>query len=150
MIRRFDEPIRPGIRYRPRPGAYGILRRGNRLLITFQTLPAPEFQLPGGGVDAGESPQAALHREVREETGWVVQIERRMGAFQRYTLNQDNQKWIRKVCQIYLCRPIRQRWPIAEPHHANLWVRPDEAVTLLTNAGDRHFVRRLIGNGTAD
>ncbi len=44
MIRRFDEPIKAGIHYRTRPGAYGILRLGDNLLITFQARPRPEFQ----------------------------------------------------------------------------------------------------------
>ncbi len=144
MIRRFDEPIRLDIKYRPRPGAYGILRRGEDALITFQSHPDPEFQLPGGGIDPGESPMAALHREVREETGWAIQIERRLGAFQRYTLNRDNGVWIRKVCHIYLCTPIRPKGPILEPHHSILWMPLKEAAEILANGGDRHFVRAML------
>ncbi len=143
MIRRFGEPIRKNIKYRPRPGAYAVLRRDGELLITFQSVPAPEFQLPGGGIDVGESPLQALHREVREETGWVIQVERRLGAFQRYCFMPDYDMWARKICHVYLCRPIREKWQIEEPHHSVLWVPVSEAAKILGNAGDRHFVEGL-------
>ncbi len=147
MIRRFDEPIKTGVRYRPRPGAYGILRRGSDVLITFQAAPEPEFQLPGGGIDPGESAIIALHREVREETGWSIRIDRRLGAFQRYTYMPDYNIWARKICHIYLCRPIRPKWEISEPHHSAVWLPLDEAAGILGNAGDRHFMRQLIHQG---
>ena len=73
MIRRFGTPPEAGRVYKPRPGAYVVLLRGDDMLVTRQeaseTLPAPEYQLPGGGIDPGESPVVALHREVLEETG---------------------------------------------------------------------------------
>jgi len=147
MIRRFDEPIRAGIKYTTRPGAYGILRRGNEVLITFQSSPKPEFQLPGGGIDPGETAIVALHREAREETGWAIRVERRLGAFQRYTYMPDYDLWARKVCHIYLCRPTRPRWKISEAHHSAHWVHIDEAAEILANGGDRFFVTRLIRHG---
>lgn len=140
MIRRFDEPIRAGVRYKTRPSAYGILQRGREVLITFQSEPDPEFQLPGGGIDPGESPIVALHREVREETGWGVRITRRLGAFQRYTFMPDYDLRARKVCHIYLCSPTRQKGEITEPHHTALWMPIDDAIGVLANAGDRHFL----------
>ena len=51
MIRRYGEAVRPGIRYRPRPGVYAILALGNSVLLTHQAEPIPEFQLPVGGSD---------------------------------------------------------------------------------------------------
>ena len=36
---------------------------------------------PGGRVESGESPIAALEREVREETGYIVQAQRLLGAY---------------------------------------------------------------------
>ncbi len=69
MIRRFGQQPDPGRKYTIRPSAYAILPRGASLLLTLQNAPAREFQLPGGGIDPGESAVQALHREVYEETG---------------------------------------------------------------------------------
>ena len=69
MIPRYGTPREAGRRYTLRRGAYAILWRDGRVLLTHQDEPWPEFQLPGGGIDPGESPLRALHREVFEETG---------------------------------------------------------------------------------
>jgi 8-oxo-dGTP diphosphatase len=79
MIRRIGERVVSGQRYRVRPGVYAVLLRGTEVLLTFQEAPVPEFQLPGGGIDAGEHPLPALHREVMEETGWTIGAARRIG-----------------------------------------------------------------------
>ena len=76
-MRRWGEAVERGRSYRRRPGAYAILWRDGELLLTFQAEPKPEVQLPGGGIDPGESPFRALHREVREETGWSIAAARR-------------------------------------------------------------------------
>jgi 8-oxo-dGTP pyrophosphatase MutT (NUDIX family) len=90
MIRRFGEPAVAGQKYRIRPGAYAVLVLGGDVLLTYQQDPEPEFQLPGGGIDPGESPIRALHREVFEETGWsIAAVPRRIGAFRGLPICQN-------------------------------------------------------------
>ena len=84
MIRRFGESMKTGQRYKLRPGAYGVLMREGRVLLTHQRAPVPEYQLPGGGVDPGEGAIRALHREVFEENGWASAGPIRMGEFRRF------------------------------------------------------------------
>ena len=69
MIPRVGETVRADKRYTRRPGIYAILPRDGRILLTHQAEPEPEFQLPGGGIDFGEHPEAGMIREVKEETG---------------------------------------------------------------------------------
>ena len=85
MIRRYGESVKAGQRYKRRPGVYAVLLDGGEILATHQQDPVPEYQLPGGVIDKGEHPIAALHREVFEETGWRVAVTRRLGAFRRFT-----------------------------------------------------------------
>lgn len=139
MIRRFGEPVVRGRRYGIRQGVYAILRRGDDLLLTRQAEPEPEFQLPGGGVDPGESPLRALHREVLEETGWTMAQPRRIGAFRRFVYMPEYDRWAEKLCTIYLARPALRLGPPSEPGHAAIWVPIDFATTILGNPGDRHF-----------
>ena len=102
MIPRIGEALKPGQHYRRRPGAYAVLIRNNQVLLTHQARPVPEFQLPGGGIDPGESPVPALHREIMEETGWSVSPLRRLGAFRRFTFMPEYDLWAEKVCHIYM------------------------------------------------
>lgn len=143
MIARYGEPPEPGRRYRLRPGAYAILPRGALLLLTHQAGPVPEFQLPGGGIDPGESPLAALHREVAEETGWTIAAPRRVGAFRRFTYMTEYALWAEKLCIIYRARPVCRIGPVPEPGHNAHWVACDEAVRLLANPGDSDFAARF-------
>lgn len=143
-MRRYGEAWRPDAPYRERPGAYGLILRGRTMLIARTTQPGEEFQLPGGGVDPGETPLRALHREAMEETGWTLRPLRRLGAFQRYCFMPDYGVWARKVCHLYLCRPgLRVAAPV-EPDHRPVWMDVVEAAERLYNPGDRAFVRALI------
>ncbi|WP_431297745.1 NUDIX hydrolase [Tabrizicola sp. BL-A-41-H6] len=144
MIRRYGEAVKTGIRYKRRPGVYAVLLRGDSILVTHQADPLPEFQLPGGGIDQGEHPIAALHREVIEETGWKIAIRRRIGAFRRFTYMPEYDLWAEKVCTIYLAQPILRLGPPSEPGHSAVWLPVDEALTLLGNAGDRALLARAV------
>jgi 8-oxo-dGTP diphosphatase len=143
MIRRYGEPVKPGQRYRRRPGVYAVLLRGDSILATFQQAPVPEFQLPGGGIDAGEQPVAALHREVIEETGWKIDVIRRIGAFRRFTYMPEYDLWAEKLCTVYLARPVLRLGPPSEAGHAAVWLPVDEAVARLGNPGDRAMLAAL-------
>ncbi|WP_089234680.1 NUDIX hydrolase [Tropicimonas sediminicola] len=144
MIRRVGERVQTQRKYTLRPGAYAILERSGLVLLTHQSAPIPELQLPGGGIDPGEQPVAALHREVYEETGWTMRISRRLGAFRRFTYMPEYDIWAEKLCTVYLCRPGRRIGPPTEPAHLPVWLPADEAADALGNAGDRHFLRSLL------
>ncbi len=144
MIRRFGEAPVKGQRYGLRHGAYAVLLDGGDALLTRQAEPEPEIQLPGGGIDPGESALRALHREVLEETGWIIGAPRRLGAFRRFAYMPEYDRWAEKLCTIYLARPIRQVSAPTEPGHTALWMAARDAVDLLGNDGDRHFLRRAL------
>lgn len=144
MIRRIGERVVSGQRYQMRPGVYAVLLRGTEVLLTFQAAPVPEFQLPGGGIDAGEHPLPALHREVMEETGWTIGSARRVGAFRRFTYMPEYDRWAEKICTVYVARPVLRLGPPTESGHRAFWVRGDAAAGMLGNDGDRLFLRRAL------
>jgi len=144
MIRRYGEAVKAGMRYTRRPGVYAILPRGDCLLVTHQAAPTPEFQLPGGGIDRGEQPIAALHREVGEETGWHIGPPRRLGTFRRFTYMPEYEMWAEKVCTIYVARPVRRAGPPSEPGHQAVWLPMVDALDLLGNEGDRAMLAAFI------
>lgn len=62
-----------------RVAAYAVvLDSRDRLLLTWYNgaRPHPQWTLPGGGVDFEESLEAAVVREVKEETGYDVALGR--------------------------------------------------------------------------
>lgn len=144
MIRRIGAPPTGSRRYVLRRGVYAVLPRGGDLLLTFQMAPFEELQLPGGGVEAGESPLHALHREVFEETGWKIASPRRLGAFRRFTYMPEYDIWAEKLCEIFLARPVRCLANAPEEHHVPVWMGAGLAARELGNAGDRMFVARYL------
>lgn len=143
MIPRLGETVRQGQTYKMRPGAYAILKEGDDLLVTVQFADKPDIQLPGGGLDPGESPLPALHREILEETGWKVRLDRRLGAFRRFTYMPEYELWAEKLCHIYVGRPVLRVANPSEPDHMAIFLPLSEAKSKLGNAGDRYFVSRL-------
>jgi 8-oxo-dGTP diphosphatase len=145
MIRRFGEPRRDDKSYTLRTGVYAVLAIGDEVLLTHQAEPIPEFQLPGGGIDPGESPLAALHREVLEETGWRIATPRRLGAFRRFTFMPEYDLWAEKLCHVYVARPVRALMAPTEPGHTAYWAPAALAFEIVGNDGDRAFLRDYFG-----
>jgi len=144
MIRRFGNPPLKNTAYQNRPGVYALLVRGDDLLLTFQSRPLPEFQLPGGGIDPGESPVTALYREVYEETGWTISRPQRVGAFRRFVYMPEYDIYADKLCTIYIAQPVRRLGPPIEPDHDAVWMPKHDAARILGNSGDRYFATQLL------
>ena len=64
-----------------RVGAYAVLvdDRERILLARWNEGPTPAWTVPGGGVEEGETPEQAAVREVREETGYEIELIRLLG-----------------------------------------------------------------------
>lgn len=143
-MRRYGDTPEKHRRYSFRAGVYAILPRGGDLLLTHQAQPTPEFQLPGGGIDPGESPLRALHREVFEETGWSIADPVRVGAFRRFTYMPEYDKWAEKMCTIYIARPVRAHGDPTEPGHMAIWTPATLAVDILADPGSADLVSALL------
>jgi len=145
MIRRIGQSPLSNQRYILRAGAYAILPLQKRLLLTTQVSDLVDIQLPGGGIDLGESPIQALHREVMEETGWRIAAPKRLGAFRRFIFMPDHHQWAEKICHIYVARPTRQICEPLESSHFTTVMDSTEAAIALGNDGDRMFVEQFFG-----
>ncbi len=79
----------PGQIYRPRPGAYGVVRdAAGRVAVVH----APNgCFLPGGGIDGSENPIDALSREIREECGFQAGIGSLIGQANEFVSDWEKQ-----------------------------------------------------------
>jgi ADP-ribose pyrophosphatase YjhB (NUDIX family) len=71
-----------------RLAAYGVcVRDGQVLLARLTSSPGEkrEWTMPGGGVEHGENPLDTVVREMQEETGYLVAVERLLGIDSLHT-----------------------------------------------------------------
>ncbi|MDG2406228.1 MAG: NUDIX domain-containing protein [Paracoccaceae bacterium] len=144
MIRRFGGAPEHDKLYTRRPGAYVILPYRGKILLTHQAAPFWEFQLPGGGIDPGESSIRALHREVLEETGWSISKPRLFGIFRTFVEMQENALQAEKICTIYIAHPARRIGLPSEEDHSAHWLPQDLVPNLVKNSGAQHFMRAYL------
>lgn len=65
-----------------RKAARAVLMNTNRQIAIMHFAKTGSYKLPGGGIDEGEATEAALCREVREETGWEITDIRELGVIE--------------------------------------------------------------------
>ena len=96
---------------RPIVGVGAVIFDGARVLLikrAHEPLKG-EWSLPGGAVDVGEALHAAVVREVREETGLDVEVDRLIEIVERITRDDAGRVQYHFVIADYLCRPTGGR-----------------------------------------
>lgn len=64
-----------------RPAVYGIIVRGDKILFVSER---SFYHMPGGGVNLGETPEEAVVREVKEETGLDISNPKLVGSLSTF------------------------------------------------------------------
>ncbi|MBK7892702.1 MAG: NUDIX domain-containing protein [Bdellovibrionales bacterium] len=106
-------------------------------LLVFDHVGMPEagIQVPAGTVDPGETPSAAVLREVEEETGLSLKTQGcHLGRFDWYRVDRDELHF-RNVFHFELTEPIADEWQhvvsgSGEDHQLNFkfyWLPIDKA-----------------------
>ncbi len=113
-----------------------VLRDG-RLLACRRTAPAEVaggWELPGGKVEPGESPEAALVREVAEELGIAVRV---TGWLDGSSPIGDTHELTVAIAEVV-------RWTPRPVEHDRLrWLRADELDDVAWLPADRPFLAQL-------
>jgi 8-oxo-dGTP diphosphatase len=103
---------------RARVGVKGMVFRRGRVLLLRRRTDLPLYpgcwDLPGGHVEPGESLEAALVREVREETGYSVRVIRPVHAW-LFRQRWRSRSSVPCVVVCYECRTGATRRPSLDP-----------------------------------
>ena len=127
----------------PVPAAVALVERGDRVLLVRRARPpyAGTWDLPGGFLEAGETPERGLRRELREELGLRVGRLRLMG----FATDRYGPRGFPVLTVIYAVTVVRARLRIADDVSGARWV-PKGRVPFGTIAfrGLRQFLRRVL------
>jgi 8-oxo-dGTP diphosphatase len=116
--------------------AAAIVRHG-RVLAARRVRPydvAGGWELPGGKVDPGETPEQAVRREIQEELGCAVEVVRRLDGTASSKPGYE--------LSAYLARLVSGE-PIPHEHDALRWLAPEELTDLGWLPADEPFLDQL-------
>ena len=134
-----------------RPSARAIIERDGKVLV-MHSRKFNYYKFPGGGIEQGETPEQALVREVREESGYFVRpetIEEYGSVLRRNRDNKDPEGIFEQQNYYYFCEIGDERVPVVQEDYEieeafePVWV---EFLTRLTRC-NREAIRR--GGGDA-
>lgn len=123
----------PGLRYRDRPAVFGIAERAGQIALISVTREgmAPFCDLPGGGIEPGESEGRALAREFAEETGLIVRGGEILARADQYMIKSDgepaNNRSALMIAEIDGFDPGLK----IEDDHKLVWHAPEEALRIV-------------------
>lgn len=129
-----------GVYYKPRPGAYAVVRDAQgRFAIVAER---GRCFLPGGGIDAGESAEEALLREIREECGRHATITSHLGEALQYSWN-ESEGHLAVHANYFAVQFGEATGEPCETGCRLLWMSVDEAAQQLFRESDIWMLRRM-------
>lgn len=132
----------PGRDYTPRPGSYALVfnDKGEILIVEEHGF----YWLPGGGLEAGESHEQGLRREMLEETGYAVEILGELGRANEFTQDPVNKRFHNKHCAFYRVRLVGESTgPRVADNHPS-WMAVEAALSKLYDETHRWAVLRAV------
>lgn len=131
----------------PVPAAVGVIARRGRVLLARRARPpyAGTWDVPGGFLEQGETPERALRRELREEIGVGV----RRARFVGFVTDRYGPRGFPVLVAAYRVTPSPGRMRAADDVSEVRWFAiarvPWRAIAF---PGMRRFLRRLLQRGT--
>ena len=95
-----------------------VVREDGRVLVV-RRADNGGWEPPGGVLELAETVEDGVRREVYEETGIMVAVDRLTGVYKNMTLGV--------VALVFRCRPEGGRERLSEESTAVEWLTPDEA-----------------------
>jgi mutator protein MutT len=112
---------------------YGIVLQGGNLLMVRQGKGhwADQWILPGGKLEAGESLEYCVEREIFEETGCRAKAIRQLATISSYSSDSRFEKQV--VLIFYLCRHVEGEPAKGDGVNAAAWISEEQFARLVVN-----------------
>ena len=116
-------------------------------IAIISVVPSRRWQLPKGLIDAGETPEIAALREVREEAGIETELLAPVEKIEYWYVGEDRGERVRfhKSVHFFL---LAYRSGVVENHDAEVaearWVKTAEAVQMLAFKGEKEVVEKAV------
>jgi 8-oxo-dGTP diphosphatase len=131
-VPQFGAP-QPGRAYPDRPAAFAVVEQEGRLALVRVDLGGgrTRLDLPGGGLDPGETPERAAARECGEEAGLRVEIGELLVCADHFFINDKDQAHNTRG-RFYEARLVTHDAALKiEDDHTLVWAEPLEAIRTL-------------------
>jgi len=89
-----------------RPSVYGVIIKNGKILLSKQW---GGYNLPGGGMDLGETIEGALKREVFEETGIKIRVGKVIDCKNSFFKLPFSGKYVHSILMFYTCEALNNR-----------------------------------------
>ncbi|MFC8195646.1 NUDIX hydrolase [Streptomyces sp. NPDC060006] len=122
-----------------------VMHEGRVLLVrrsrTERFLPGV-WGVPCGKLEPGESPADGVLRELKEETGLLGEVVRKVG--ESSFLSEYHGHEIKNWQDNFLVRPLSRHVTLPEPDQAHDWLTPDRLHTVDIDAYNLDIVRQAL------
>lgn len=107
--------------YQTRPGAYAVIQNDNGKIAVVKTHGSKYLFLSGGGIDAGESPEETVVREVGEECELGIDLLYEIGRADHYVYSDTKELGLHKQATFFAARLNNKKVPKIELDHELVW-----------------------------
>lgn len=131
--------------FMPRPAAYGLLsdEAGRLAVVRIVEGDAVWHDLPGGGIDPGESEAEALVREFAEETGLTIAPRAEIGRAEHLWIRATGES-VRNLASYHAVEIAGPPGGKIEDDHTLVWMTPLKAIGVMRHEAAAWAIARWL------
>lgn len=129
--------------YQPRFGAYVVIPNKEGKIILVQA-PNGAYFLPGGEIEAGETKETAIARELIEELGFKGEIETYFGEAVEYFYSRHRDTYYYHPGYFFLMTIWQKVCAPTEDNNQLSWQTPEKAIQLLKRGSHQWAVKQWL------